>query len=60
MQIYVVTGAVVEAPYNKSGPPAPGIQLRLNEATKVTLDASGTDMPMATKMIADLEVCRLI
>jgi len=50
-----VTGAVVEAPYSKSGPQAAGMQLRLMETTKVVLDASG-DMLLPTKTLADLEV----
>lgn len=54
-QTYVITGALVEAPYSKSGQPPPGTQLRFVGATKFTLDPN-TSASVSIKTFQDLEV----
>jgi hypothetical protein len=56
-QTYVITGAVVEAPYSKSGQPSPtGMQLRFVESTKYALDPNAS-ATFSVKCLQDLEVC---
>jgi hypothetical protein len=60
-QTYVITGALVEPPYAKSGQPPPtGNQLRFVATTKIVLDPEANLAATVSKTLQDLEVRVLV